>query len=240
MPAVLAQLRPADDIFPMQSARGYDWVSTVLQGGPKLVKLARHAAPTLRIDSVASLYPETIRSLGAHGIIWDVDGTLMPRHGSAVAPHLAAAFARLRGDPMLRHVILSNCDAKRFADLATIFTDIPILRVYARAGGIIVRRRLGESDSCTPGTDVSRLDSVRALRKPNVLMVRAALDELRCTSPSQAVMIGDQYLTDVAPANMLGVATVKVDTIEPGSFPMPVRALQLAERLLVRMVASHR
>ena len=63
-------------------------------------------------------------------------------------------------------------------------------------------------------------------------MVGAALDALGAVAPVNALMVGDQYLTDIAPANMLGVRTAKVRTVEPRSFPVMVRVLQLAERVI--------
>lgn len=216
----------------MQSSLRGDWVTTVVQGVPKLSALSRHMRPTLQLDSIASLNAATLRSFGAHCLIWDVDGTLMRRHGNEVAPQLVESFQRLLDDPALRHVVLSNCDETRFVELATIFPTIPIIRVYQTDRGIVVRRRLGASDSSIFGVGVSLDPGCTVLRKPNVSMVRAALDELGCASAADAVMIGDQYLTDIAPANMAGVRSVKVRTVEPGSFPAAVRALQLAEKLL--------
>jgi predicted HAD superfamily phosphohydrolase YqeG len=75
----------------------------------------------------------------------------------------------------------------------------------------------------------------RALRKPNEALLRLALCELGCAAPHEALVVGDQYLTDIAPANLLGVRTVKVTTVERRSFPLVVRALQRAEEMLYQL-----
>ena len=81
---------------------------TVIQGLPRIVTLSRHMRPTMRVESVTALDSPLMKSLGVHGVIWDVDGTLMRRHGTSVAPHLADAFALLVAAPTLRHVVLST------------------------------------------------------------------------------------------------------------------------------------
>lgn len=212
-----------------------DWLATAIQGVPELATLRRHMLPTLHLDSVAALEPAVLQSLGISAVIWDVDGTLMRRHGTSVAPELADAFARLCSDHSLRHAILSNCSEQRFVDLATIFPAIPILRVYGGEFGLVVRRRLGGDERWTDdGGNVTQVRTGRLLRKPSVAMVRIALAELGCALPLTALMVGDQYLTDVAPANIAGARTVKVRTIDPHSFPATVRVFQWAERVLYR------
>lgn len=220
----------------MSSSWRTDWLATVVQGVPELTTLCRHMLPTIHLDSVAALDSALLRSLGVSAVIWDVDGTLMRRHGTVVAPHLADAFERLCSDLSLRHAILSNCSEQRFVELAGIFPTIPILRIYNDDFGFVVRRRLGDDEHWTDsGGNARQRCTGHALRKPSVAMVRAALNELGCASPATALMVGDQYLTDVAPASMLGVLTVKVRTVEPHSFPVTVRALQSAERVLYRL-----
>jgi predicted HAD superfamily phosphohydrolase YqeG len=50
--------------------------------------------------------------------------------------------------------------------------------------------------------------------------------------------VGDQYLTDIAGANLAGIRSIKVPTIGRRSFPLPVRFLQWSEELLFRTVSS--
>lgn len=221
----------------MQFSRRADWVSTVVQGAPRLAALVRHMRPTIHLTSVAALDRLTIHALGVSGVIWDVDGTLMGRHGTAVAPDLEPAFSSLLAEPGLRHVILSNCDERRFIELSAIFPAIPVIRIYDGPDGLIVRRRVGSDDSCMGGDGVVQ-PAARVLRKPNPSLVGAALAEIGCSSPSQAVMVGDQYLTDVAPANIVGVRTVKVRTVQPHSFPLAVRMLQTIELVLYKLSPS--
>jgi predicted HAD superfamily phosphohydrolase YqeG len=193
--------------------------------------------PTIHLTSVAALDRLMIHALGVSAVIWDVDGTLMGRHGTAVAPDLEPAFSSLLADPELRHVILSNCDERRFIELSEIFPAIPVIRIYQGPDGLFVRRRIGSSDSCTRDDGVVQ-PAARVLRKPNASLVRAALAEIGCSSPSHALMVGDQYLTDVAPANIVGVRTVKVRTVQPHSFPVAVRVMQAAERVLYKLSPS--
>ena len=56
-----------------------------------------------------------------------------------------------------------------------------------------------------------------------------ALRELACTK-DEAVMIGDQYLTDVAGANLGGVRSIKVPTLAGETFRPAVRFSQALER----------
>ncbi|MEO7041275.1 MAG: HAD hydrolase-like protein [Gemmatimonadaceae bacterium] len=222
----------------MESWWRIDWIATVLQAAPRIAALRRHMRPTIRLNGIDTLDAAVMKAFGVRGVMWDVDGTLMRRHGTAVAPHLAQAFARLAGDPALCHVILSNCDERRFVQLASIFPTIPIIRAYATDRGLIVRRRIGDDDTWSDVRPMHHQRPTGALRKPSLAIFRVALEALEGVSPAHALMVGDQYLTDIAPANMLGVITVKVNTVEPRSFPVAVRALQMAERVLFSLSPS--
>jgi predicted HAD superfamily phosphohydrolase YqeG len=49
-------------------------------------------------------------------------------------------------------------------------------------------------------------------------------------------MVGDQYWTDVAGANMAGVRSIRVPPVEPGTFPTTLRVLQSVEQRLRRWI----
>jgi len=49
-------------------------------------------------------------------------------------------------------------------------------------------------------------------------------------------MVGDQYLTDVAGANLGGVRSIKLPTLAPGTFRRSVRLGQVVEILLYALV----
>ena len=66
--------------------------------------------------------------------------------------------------------------------------------------------------------------------------MRAALEELGVADrPAAALMVGDQYFTDIASANLAGVRSVKVPTLHRASFPAPVRWSQRLEAVLYRL-----
>jgi predicted HAD superfamily phosphohydrolase YqeG len=48
-------------------------------------------------------------------------------------------------------------------------------------------------------------------------------------------LVGDQYLTDVATANLAGIRSIKVPTLGRASFPPSVRLLQRVDEWLYRL-----
>ena len=56
-----------------------------------------------------------------------------------------------------------------------------------------------------------------------------------CPDRSGVVMVGDQYFTDIAGANLAGIRSIKVDTFDPPSFPFVLRSFQRIESLLYRL-----
>ncbi|NNG15042.1 MAG: hypothetical protein HKM89_01090, partial [Gemmatimonadales bacterium] len=62
-----------------------DWLSTVRQTLPRIGLMVRHMQPSLELSDVRSISPAFLESLGVEAVIWDVDGTLMPRHHREVA-----------------------------------------------------------------------------------------------------------------------------------------------------------
>lgn len=74
------------------------------------------------------------------------------------------------------------------------------------------------------------------IRKPSRRLVRAALEWLKVEDrPEAALMVGDQYFTDIASANLAGIRSLKVATLHRASFPRPVRVSQRLEGLLYRL-----
>ena len=77
---------------------------------------------------------------------------------------------------------------------------------------------------------------VQPIRKPSRRLVQAALRELGVADrPAAALMVGDQYFTDIASANLAGIRSVKVPTLHRASFPAPVRWSQRLETMLYRL-----
>ncbi len=219
-------------------AWGNDWPLTVREILPSIYRLWVNLTPTFELPSIASIDDAFVRAQGIGGIIWDVDGTLMPRHGTAVAPHLADSFRRLMSLPDLRHVILSNCGEERYLQLGKMFPDVPVLRGYETASGAVCRRLLrGEDSIGEAGLRALRAGGARQLRKPNATLVTLAVRELGCERRDSVVAVGDQYFTDVAGANLAGIRSIKVPTLGRGSFPLAIRQLQRLEVYAQRLRA---
>ncbi len=210
---------------------------------PRLASLSRRIRPTFHLDSVNGLSAGRVRDLGVEAVLWDVDGTLMAHHAGRVDPALAAGFEDLLRAPGLRHAIVSNCQEARFAELGEIFPAVPVLLGYETGAGAAFRVRRGPRASWRgPGaaaassTGDGTPGELRPIRKPSRRLVRAALEELDIADrPEAALMVGDQYFTDIASANLAGVRSAKVPTLHRASFPAPVRWSQRLEAVLYRL-----
>ena len=214
-----------------------DWLTTARQTLPRIGLMVRHMRPSLHLPDVASIDRVLLESLKIEVVIWDVDGTLMPRHGHEVAQPFRDAFRDIVLAPGLRHVILSNADEARYRELGSIFPEIPVLRAYTTTEGVVSRTLLGDEDSWSAAEARKYLSSgAQALRKPSVALIEAALVELDHPPRDSVLMVGDQYLTDIAGANLAGIRSLKVSTHAPASFPVPVRFLQSLERLAYRIL----
>ncbi len=220
-------------------ARNATWMQTARRLLPRLAGLAREIRPTLHLDSVNGLSAGRLRDLGVEAVLWDVDGTLMAHHAGLVDPALAAGFEGLLRAPDLRHAIVSNCQEARFAELGEIFPEVPVVLGYETGAGAAFRVRRGPRESWRgPGAAAAAsagdgTPGDRPIRKPSRRLVRAALEELEVADrPGAALMVGDQYFTDIASANLAGVRSVKVPTLHRASFPAPVRWSQRLEAVL--------
>ena len=234
------------------------WVQTSRRLLPRLWKLSRRIRPTFHIDSVGELNPEALRALGIEAVLWDVDGTLMAHHEDRVDPAVAPAFEALLAAPGLRHAIVSNCQSDRFAELGIIFPDVPVVLGYETEAGAAFRIRRGWRVEWRGPGAAAAMDSegpcavepggsgsapgdggaggLRPLRKPSHRLVHAALEALGLADrPDAALMVGDQYFTDIASANLAGIRSVKVRTLHRSSFPGPVRVSQRLEGVLYRL-----
>ncbi|MDE2944671.1 MAG: HAD hydrolase-like protein [Gemmatimonadota bacterium] len=219
------------------------WMQTARRLIPRLASMSRRIRPTFHLDSVNGLSPGSLRDLGVEAVLWDVDGTLMAHHAGRVDPALAARFEDLLRAPGLRHAIVSNCQEARFAELGEIFPAIPVMLGYETGAGAAFRVRRGPRESWRgPGAAAASSagdgtpGALRPIRKPSRRLVRAALEELGVADrPGAALMVGDQYFTDIASANLAGVRSVKVPTLHRASFPAPVRWSQRLEAVLYRL-----
>jgi predicted HAD superfamily phosphohydrolase YqeG len=219
-----------------------DWMATVRQAGPRFVRLVANLQPTFHLRDVTALDRAFIAKHAVSAVLWDVDGTLMPHHDRLVAPGLAATLAELRG--RLPQAILSNCGEARFLELGGIFPDLPILKGYQVEGRIVLRRLESGREVWKAGrsTIPRPAGSMAAVKKPSGELIDVSLDELAVDVALRpfALMVGDQHFTDIAGANLAGIRSVKVQTIGPRSFPLPIRCFHLFERALYRVMHHHR
>ncbi len=225
---------------PSAIATGASAFTTFVQVLPRLASLVGRMRPTWRVRSLAEVTPAWLGDRGVRGLIWDVDGTLTGDRQRAFVPESGAAFRVLLDDPSLRHVILSNAGEARYVELGGMFPTVPILRGYALRGEVLLRKIANGVDCWTADELAMRLaEGAHVIRKPSAELIAFALRELACL-PAEAAMVGDQYLTDVAGANLGGIRSVKLPTLAPETFRRSVRLGQIAESLLYAIVHGGR
>jgi predicted HAD superfamily phosphohydrolase YqeG len=221
-------------------ATGASAFTTFIQVAPRLASLVGKMRPTWRVRSLAEVSPEFLRTNGVRGLIWDVDGTLAGDRRRELLPESAGPFRALLADEALRHVILSNASEERFLQLGEMFPTIPILRGYALRGELLFRKLARGTDCWTAEELAARLaDGAHVVRKPSAELVELAVRELACAK-GEVAMVGDQYLTDVAGANLGGVRSIKLPTLAPETFRRSVRFGQIAENLVYALVHGGR
>jgi predicted HAD superfamily phosphohydrolase YqeG len=213
-------------------ATGASAFTTFVQVAPRLASLVGQMRPTWRVESLAEVTPAFLRANGVRGLIWDVDGTLCGDRRRELLPESAGPFKALLADEGFCHVILSNASEERFLQLGEMFPTIPILRGYALRGELLFRKIARGTDCWTREELAARLAAgAHVVRKPSAELIELALRELACAK-EEAVMIGDQYLTDVAGANLAGVRSIKLPTLAPETFRRTVRLGQIAENVV--------
>lgn len=222
------------------------WIDTARRVVPSFFKLSTRAAPTWHLDTIAEIDPAYLAAQGVEALIWDVDGTLMSHHADQVDPALKGRFYELLGDDRFRHAIVSNCQLPRFADLGEMFPELPIVLGFETPDGPAFRvleggaeHRLGPGEDHLPPLGSGQPGSgVTPMRKPAAELVDVALGYIGRDRPDSAVMVGDQYFTDIVSANLAGARSIKVRTLDPPSFPTPVRLSQVFERGWVRFLLA--
>lgn len=217
-------------------ATGDSAIATFVQSAPRLLSLLHQMRPTWRLPSLLALNPAFVERHAIEGIVWDVDGTLTGDRRPALVPEAEVPFRTLLSLGTLRHAVVSNAGEARYRELGTIFQRIPILRAYALGDAVLFRRLFEGADSWTQQELAARLaEGARVIRKPSALLVEYAVRELG-VAKDRVLMVGDQYLTDVAGANLAGVRSVKLPTVAPESFRRSVRISQRIESLLYALL----
>ncbi len=207
-------------------------LATLRQTLPQLWKILSQLQPTFHLDSAYEVNAEFLNRHEIRAVLWDVDGTIMSYHGSDVD----TAFPQLRHlfvHGPARHAILSNCDERRFDELAAIFPEIPIVRGYTTASGPVFRQTWhGEDTHTSEQIEALLSNGARQMRKPAGQLVHYGMELLGIDDPQTVLMVGDQYLTDVASANLAGACSAKVPTFHRDTFPFSIRISQRLERLV--------
>jgi len=213
-------------------------LATIRQTLPRLATLLPQLHPTWHVGSAAAVDAGFLEQHGIAAVLWDVDGTIMAYHGTDVAPEFPHLRVLFQEGPA-RHAILSNCDERRYGILGEIFPELPILRGYVTHAGMVFRHRLHGRDTLRDG-DVQALlaNGGRQLRKPSGDLVRYGMEVLEARDPTATLMVGDQYFTDIASANLARARSAKVPTFQPDSFPASLRASQRFERAVYRVAKT--
>jgi predicted HAD superfamily phosphohydrolase YqeG len=217
-------------------ATGDSAIATFVQSAPRLLSLIHQMRPTWRLPSLLALDAAFIAKHGIRAIVWDVDGTLTGDRHRSLVPEAVAPFRALMAHRGLRHTVLSNAGESRFRELGTIFPDMPILRAYTLDDSVLYRRLFQGADSWTAAELADRLaQGARVIRKPSRLLVEYAVRELDAAK-EEVLMVGDQFLTDVAGANLGGVRSVKLPTVARETFRRSVRISQRIESVIFALV----
>lgn len=219
-----------------------DWVRTTWQALPRFFSLVRQLRPTVQVADIREIDDRFLRERRVEALIWDVDGTLMAHHELEVAEPLRRRFEELTSREGLRQVILSNCGEERLAELGRIFPEVPVLKAYEGPEGPLVRRLYQGEESwgnygAVPPISVAGLHPVK---KPSEVPIALALSEMGNPDPSRVYMVGDQYFTDIAGANLGGISSIRVSTWRPASFPPVLRTFQRFETILYRVLYGRR
>ena len=213
-----------------------DWIATTRQALPEFFRLARRLRPTFQMRDIRGIDHAFIRENGINALIWDVDGTLMPHHYKGVAPSLQPAMDKILELSEVRHTILSNCGEERLVELGQLFPHIPVVKAYETESGTVCRTLvkgreewLGDAGSLEPPRQR------QPIKKPSAKLVECAMRVLGREDRAGVVMVGDQFFTDIAGANLAGIRSIKVDTLDPRSFPFAVRSFQRFESVVYRL-----
>jgi predicted HAD superfamily phosphohydrolase YqeG len=218
-----------------------DWLTTTRQALPRFFELVSKLKPTFHLPDITALNRAFVEEHKVAALLWDVDGTLMPHHDMGVASEFQATLKNLEAN--VPQAILSNCGEDRFHELGRIFPELPVLKAYRMPDRSVVLRALEQgSEQWSAGAGQQRrtitrpVETLLPLKKPSAELIQFALDQLGSPPRERVFMVGDQYFTDIAGANLAGIRSIKVPTFKPKSFPFPVRSFQLLERALYRLM----
>jgi predicted HAD superfamily phosphohydrolase YqeG len=221
-------------------AAASDWITTTRQALPRFFELVSKLKPTMHLPDVRSIDEHFLATHNVEALIWDVDGTLMSHHNMAVAEEFQSTLNRIDQRSDVRQIILSNCGESRFAELGGIFPEVPVLKAYRKPSGEVILRILAHGKEVwrdESGADGPRPgEELKPLKKPSGELIDFALRAAGSPPRERVFMVGDQYFTDIAGANLAGIGSIKVPTLARHSFPFAVRSFQRIESALYRLL----
>lgn len=210
----------------------FDWLDTTTRVLRDLPNLRGHLRPTFHLPDVRMIDRAFLARHEVRGVVWDVDGTLMSYHAHAIAPEFLEHMQTLFRDDGARHAAVSNCDETRFDELTRILPEVALIRVYDTPDGPVTRCVRRGVDSLAPAGP----PAAPAIRKPSAALIHAAAEVLGDIATEQLLVVGDQYCTDIASANLAQARSVKVATYRRETFPL---ILQVAQRLEALLAGGH-
>lgn len=212
-------------------ARRQSPLGTIAQSLPRIREILGNLEPTWHFRRSQEITPAFLARHGITTVVWDVDGTLTHFHRDVLVGGIPALEAE-----GVTHAILSNAAEERYAELGRIFPSIPVCKGYRIDGAIRIRVLRDGNDSFDAMTR-ARLgaDDVVPLRKPDGALLLETLAALGA-EPRSTVMVGDQYFTDIAGANLAGVRSIKVAAAGWKLLPPGIRFGQRVEQLCHRVL----
>ncbi len=210
-------------------------LGTIAQSLPRIRSILGNLRPTWHMRDLTPVDAAFVRRNRIAAFFWDVDGTLTRFHDVALAPE-AAPVRALLALPGLHHAIVSNADERRFLELGTIFPELAVVKGYRVDGQVAVRQLVGGHDAWTGAELASRLAAGAVpLRKPDGDLLLGIAEALGL-EPAGVVMVGDQYFTDIAGANLAGMRSIKLPAIGVADLPPGIRFGQRIERAAYRLL----
>ena len=118
------------------------------------------------------------------------------------------------------------------------FPDVRVVRQYQLGDRLVPRHLMADTDSWSVDERKQYLaEGAIAIRKPSGSLLLEAVAAMGI-EPSGAIMVGDQYLTDVVGANLAVVRSIKLPTLARDTYPRMIRFSQWLEQVIYRL--AHR
>ncbi|MBI4454077.1 HAD hydrolase-like protein [Candidatus Woesearchaeota archaeon] len=195
--------------------------------------------PSEYLDNINKLEPELLRKKGIDTIIWDVEGTITEYRGK-ISDKENKFLTKFKG---FNNYILTNAPEEMCNELSNALPEIPIITGYYHIlkKKVIIRKIINHkkiyvlvenNKQIAIKKPINKLN-IQRIRKPSVLLLKKVLF-IENITPKNSVMIGDNTITDIFPANYLGMFTIQIKPpTNATSFPLTLRMLRHCEYILV-------